>query len=165
LIRQVYYCLRNPMNSGLLGAGSHAHAQRMPAYSHQRTQVQSHSTPRTGLLLLPHARPPLRCQPLQPEGAAEVSFLSALSQVLRSLATRRIEPRHAGLYLHGFQLAARLASPAVAVSIEEPVRDLSLKTIETSSYTKNPPANLPTIASVARSATNAQTSKTRRRGC
>ena len=32
----------------------------MPAYSHQRTQVQSRRTPRTGLLLLPHRRPPLR---------------------------------------------------------------------------------------------------------
>jgi hypothetical protein len=34
---------------------------------------------------------------------------SGLNQVLRSLATRRIDPRHAGLYLHGLQLAARLA--------------------------------------------------------
>ena len=34
---------------------------------------------------------------------------SALNQVLRSLATRRIDVRQAGLYLHGLQLAAQLA--------------------------------------------------------
>ncbi len=62
-------------------------------------------------------RPPAATLPVaSPGGNAEDSFpqrhcwvQSALNHVLRSLATRRIDARQAGLYLHGLQLAAQLA--------------------------------------------------------
>ena len=88
----------------------------MPAYSHQRTQVQSrrlrgqaycyyHTPARRYAASRFTRREPLKFPSLKDTAGVQ----SALSQVLGSLATRRIDPRHAGLYLHGLQLAVRLA--------------------------------------------------------
>jgi hypothetical protein len=84
----------------------------MSSYPHQRTQVQSRRAPRTTILLLLHARPTLRRQSLHPEGALKFPSLKDTAGVqsdLGSLATRRINLRHAGLYLQGLQRAAQLA--------------------------------------------------------
>ncbi|MGA9585464.1 MAG: hypothetical protein WBQ95_09065 [Terracidiphilus sp.] len=49
----------------------------------------------------------------------------ALQQVLGALGSSRIDPRCAGLYLRGLQIAARLANMPASNSSEEFVRDLN----------------------------------------
>jgi hypothetical protein len=48
----------------------------------------------------------------------------ALQQILGALGSSRIDPRRAGLYLRGLQLAVRLAAPRKFDSSQESVRDL-----------------------------------------
>jgi hypothetical protein len=48
----------------------------------------------------------------------------ALQQILGALGSSRIDPRRAGLYLRGLQIATRLVAMPASSSSEEPVRDL-----------------------------------------
>jgi hypothetical protein len=48
----------------------------------------------------------------------------ALQQILGALGSSRLDPRRAGLYLRGLQLAVRVAAPRKFDSSQESVRDL-----------------------------------------
>jgi len=77
-----------------------AAALRGQAYCYYHTPTRRYAASRLT------RREPLKFPSLKDTAGVQ----SALSQVLRSLATRRINPRQAGIYLHGLQLAARFAA-------------------------------------------------------
>jgi len=68
-----------------------------------------------------NAREPLLLPSLEDSTGVQI----ALQQVLGALGSSCIDPRRAGLYLRGLQIAVRLAAKSDSASPEESVRDLS----------------------------------------
>jgi hypothetical protein len=79
----------------------------------------------------------------------------ALNQVLRSLASNRIDRRQAGVYFYGLQLAARLAQKSKTGS-SKTVRETDEDSEGYILAPRSPSANLPPTASNAAAATSAR---------
>ena len=68
----------------------------------------------------------------------------AINQVLRALASRRIDRRHAGVYFYGLQIAARLAHKSdekPSESVRETCEDAEGYTLAPEKSTCEPPAD------------------------
>ncbi|HMG87498.1 MAG TPA: hypothetical protein VK574_17320 [Terracidiphilus sp.] len=68
----------------------------------------------------------------------------AINQVLRGLASRRIDPRHAGVYFYGLQIAARLAGKSdekPTETVRETCEDADGHTLAPEKSTCEPPAD------------------------